>query len=140
MIIDQYVESWCMPPDSPTYPVLPPYYYNTVLQTVYYRADKSDIARLLPKPLEPGDDICAAFAVKVGWCSHWGPFNEVGVVISCLFKGQPGFYLPCLFLNSSDAIAPGREIWGCPKKLADISVQQYGAEITTTALRAGVPF
>jgi acetoacetate decarboxylase len=141
MIVDQRLEGWCMPPDSPAYPVPPPYYYNTILQTVYFLADKDNIARLLPKPLEPGDnDTCAAFALKAGWCSHWGPFNEVGVVVPCVFKGEPGFFLPCLFLSSSDAIAPGREVWGCPKKLAHISLEQYGAEITTTAVRAGVPF
>jgi len=141
MLVDQYLESWCMPPDSPSYPLLPPYYYNTVIQTVYYNTDKDNIARLLPKPLEPSDDgTCAAFAVKVGWCSHWGPFNEVGVAVSCTFKGERGFFLPCLFLNSSDAIAPGREIWGCPKKLAEITAQQYGTEFTVTAVRAGCTF
>ncbi len=141
MLVNQYNENWCMPPDSPTYPVLPPYYYNTIFQTVYFMTEVDNIARLLPKPLEPGKEgMCAAFAIKVPFCSHWGPFNEVGVAVSCAYKGEPAYFLTCLFLSSSDAIAPGREIWGCPKKLADITAEQYGAEFTTTAVRAGVPF
>ncbi len=141
LLVDQSNDNWCMPPDAPTYPVIPPYYYNTMFQTIFFTTEIDNIARLLPKPLEPGEDgRCAAFAIKVGFCSHWGPFNEVGVVTSCVYKGEPGYYLPCLFLSSSDAIAPGREIWGCPKKLADITVEQYGAELTSTAVRAGIPF
>ena len=48
--------------------------------------------------------------------------------------------MPCLFLSSSDAIAPGREIWVCPKKIYDITVEQHGSDLASTAVRAGVQF
>jgi len=141
MFISQYNDNWAMPPDSPTYPTLPPYYRDTLFQLVYYTTSKDNVAPLLPKPLVPADDgLCCAFAIKVGFCSHWGAFNEVGVCVKVAFKDEQAWFLPCLFLNSSDAIAPGREIWGCPKKLAEISVEHYGGELTTTAVRAAVPF
>ena len=134
-------ENWCMPFDSPAYPTLPAYYRDTIFQMVYYTTAKDNIARVLPEPLEPADDgLCCAFAIKVPFCTHWGPFNEVGVCVKVNFKGQEAFFLPCLFLTSSDAIAPGREIWGCPKKIADITVEQIGSELTSTATRAGVQF
>ena len=133
--------NWCMPFDSPAYPTVPPYYRDTLIQTVYFTAEKDKVAALLPKPLEPADSgLCCAMGIKVPFCSHWGPFNEVGVCVKVNFEGTEGFFLPCLFLTSSDAIAPGREVWGCPKKIADITVQQHGSELTTTAVRAGVQF
>src|SRR3972149_1492394 len=138
MLVSQRNDHWAMPPDSPTYPPLPPYYRDTLFQLVYYTTHKDNVAPLLPKPLEPADDgMCCAFAIKVPFCSHWGAFNEVGVVVKVVLNGKEGFFLPCLFLNNSDAIAPGREIWGCPKKMAKISVEHYEGELTTTAVRAG---
>ena len=141
MFVSQRNDNWVMPPDSPTYPTLPPYYRDTLFQMVYYTTDKDNVPPLLPKPLEPADDgMCCAFAIKVPFCSHWGAFNEVGVCVKVMLNGEEGWFLPCLFLSSSDAIAPGREIWGCPKKIADISVEHYGSELTSTAVRAGVQF
>ena len=81
-----------------------------------------------------------AFAIKVPFCTHWGAFNEVGVCVKAVFRDREVFFLPCLFLNSSDAIAPGREIWGCPKKLAEITIEHHGSELTSTAVRANVQF
>jgi acetoacetate decarboxylase len=134
-------ENWSMPFDSPSYPTLPPYYRDTLFQMIYYKTEKDNIAAILPKPLEPADDrLCCAFGIQVPFCTHWGPFNEVGVCVKVVFEGKEAFFLSCLFLTSSDAIAPGREIWGCPKKIADITIEQHGSELTTTAVRAGVQF
>lgn len=134
-------ENWSMPFDSPAYPPLPVYYRDTLFQMVYYTTNKDNVVKVLPDFLEPADDgLCVAFAIKVPFCTHWGPFNEVGVCVKVNYQGQEAFFLPCLFLNSSDAIAPGREIWGCPKKMAEITVEQHGSELTSTAVRAGVQF
>ena len=141
MLVSQRNDNWAMPPDAPTYPTVPPYYRDTLFQSIYYTTHKDNVVPLLPKPLEPADDgLCCAFAIRVPFCSHWGAFNEVGICVKVVFRGKEAWYLPCLFLNSSDAIAPGREIWGCPKKMAQISVEHYEGELTTTAVRAGVPF
>ena len=141
MFVSWRNDNWAMPPDSLTYPTIPPYYRGALLQLVYCTASKDNIAALFPNPLEPVDDcLYFAFAIKVGFCSYWGAFNKVGVCPKAVCNDQEVFFLPCLFLNSSDAIAPGREIWGCPKTLTDILIEHYGSELTTTAVRAGVPF
>ncbi|GAG03937.1 unnamed protein product, partial [marine sediment metagenome] len=133
-------ENWAMPFDSPAYPRLPGRYHDTVLQLVYFTADPETVARMLPAPLEAAKSgLCCAFAVDATFCATYGPFKEVGVAVSCTYEGEEAFFLPCLFLTSSDAISPGREIWGCPKKIAKITMTQDGQEFTTTAVRADVP-
>ncbi len=89
MLVSQHNDNWMMPPDSPTYPSLPPYYRDTLFQLVYYTASKDNVAPLLPKGLEPADDgMCCAFAIKVPFCSHWGAFNEVGIYPKVSHDGQ----------------------------------------------------
>lgn len=140
MKISQRKENWAMPIDAPAYSPMPAHYKDTIFQTVFFRTHEDNVARILPSPLKPAPGgLCAVLGIKVGWCSHWGPFNEVGVVVQSTFRGKIGWYLTCLFLNSSDPIAPGREIWGCPKKYAEITVEHWGSELTTTCVRAGVP-
>ena len=134
-------DNWAMPFDSPAYPPLPGRYHDAVFQSVYFTTDVDNIAAILPNVLEPSDSgLCCAFGIDARFCATYGPFKEVGVVVSCRYEGSDAFFLPCLFLSSSDAISPGREIWGCPKKMATITMTQEGQELTTTAVRADIPF
>jgi acetoacetate decarboxylase len=120
---------------------MPAYYRDTLFQTVFYTTDKDNVAAVLPDILEPADDgMCVAFAVDVPFCTHWGPFKEVGVCAKAVFRDQEAFFLPSLFLNNPDAIVAGREVWGSPKMAAEITVEQHYNELTSTAVRAGVQF
>jgi acetoacetate decarboxylase len=94
---------------------------------------------MLPKPLEAAKSgLCAAFGIRVGFSSAYGPFKEMGVVVGASFRGKAGFYLTSLFLDSSDAISAGREIYGSPKKYAEVSIHQCGNELTFACRRAGI--
>jgi len=131
---------WAMPGNSPAYPRPGGYYQNVIFQLVYFTTDIKNIAPLLPEPLEPSPTgRCCAFGINAQFCADYGPFQEAGVAVGCLYEGKEAFFLPCLFLNSADPIAPGREIWGSPKKFANIKMIREGNEITTTAIRADVP-
>ena len=130
---------WAMPGDAPAYPPPGGYYSNVVFQMVYFTTEPANIEPMLPEPLlaSPGGRCCA-FAVDARFCADYGPFKEVGVAVGCRLDGQEAFFLPSLFLNSADPITPGREIWGSPKKFADVTIKHEGNEITTTAVRADV--
>lgn len=131
---------WATPADSPAYPPPPAHYEDVLFQMVFFRTALGNIARLLPEPLRPSPTgRCCAFAIDATFCAEYGPFKEMGVAVGCTFEGQEAFYLACLFLDSSDPIAPGREIYGSPKKLAKIQITQEGNELTSTAIRADVP-
>jgi acetoacetate decarboxylase len=131
---------WAVPPDAPAYPPPPAHYEDVHFQLVYFTTDPQNLSRLLPAPLAPAPSgRCCAFAIDARFCAEYGPFKEMGVAVACAFEGRTGFYLACLFLDSSDPIAPGREVYGSPKKLAHIRMTQEGNELTSTAVRADVP-
>jgi acetoacetate decarboxylase len=131
---------WATPADAPAYPRPPAHYEDVLFQLVFFRTRPEEIARLLPEPLLPSPTgRCCAFAVEVPFCAEYGPFKEMGVAVGCTLDGQEAFFLACLFLDSSDPIAPGREIYGSPKKYAHVRIVQEGNELTSTATRADVP-
>jgi len=132
-------ENWTTPVDAPMYGPLPTVYRDVVFNTVYFRTDPANIAPLLPEPFEPGEDgICAALAIEVAFSSSYGPFNEMGVVAQVTFRGQKGFYLAALYLNNDSAIAAGREIYGSPKKMAEVTFEDHGEVFVATCRRSGI--
>jgi acetoacetate decarboxylase len=131
---------WAVPPDAPAYPPPPAHYEDVLFQLVFFRTAVDNVRPLLPEPLVPAPSgRCCAFAIDATFCAEYGPFKEMGVAAACTYEGREAFYLVCLFLDSSDPIAPGREIYGSPKKLARILMTQEGGELTSTAVRADVP-
>jgi acetoacetate decarboxylase len=118
---------YCMPTASPLY-VPPPYNFkdNNVINIVF-RTTPETLGALLPPPLLPNlDNIAFVYAgvfnavepVKV-------TYKEAGIGIPAFFKGTPECYYVYLYLDTAAAIITGREIWGWPKKDAEIS---YGSD------------
>ena len=137
----QKEENYTTPVDSPAYGPQPTIYRDVVFDYVYFRTDPGNIAPLLPEFFKPGSDgLCAAFSINVPFSSCYGPFLEMGVVVQVEWQGKQCFYMPALYLNNDSAIAAGREIYGSPKKHAQMSFK-YNAEIfTASATRADVEF
>ncbi|GIS62757.1 MAG: hypothetical protein CM1200mP2_49820 [Planctomycetaceae bacterium] len=66
---------------------------------------------MLPECFEPDEDgYCVAIGLTVPWSDNYGPFEESVLVVGCRFEGQPGFFAPIAFLNSTNSIPAGREI------------------------------
>jgi acetoacetate decarboxylase len=133
-------EDYATPVDAPAYGPLPTVYRGVEFLTVYFTVEPRSIAPLLPAPFEPGEDgLCAALAIRVPFSSSYGPFNEMGVVVAAKFRGEKCFFLPALYLDNDSAIAAGREIYGSPKKRAEISMEQRGDLCVASCARHGVP-
>ncbi len=64
-------------------------------------------------------------------------FDSMTVSISCSYKGEPGFYGLGFILNNDHSTIYGRELWGEPKKLGDISYSREGGKVVATASRFG---
>ena len=139
--ISQKQENYTTPIDAPAYGPQPTIYKDVIFDYVYFKTDPKNIAPLLPECFAPGKDgLCAAFSINVPFSSCYGPFLEMGVVVQVEYNGKQCFYLPALYLDNDSAIAAGREIYGSPKKHADMSFKHNNEIFTASATRADVQF
>jgi acetoacetate decarboxylase len=74
-------------------------------------------------------------------CKETGTFMETGLLVQCIFDNpetkeeEVGVYFSFNYVDTDVAQASGREIWGYPRKLADISLKWKGDTITGAAKR-----
>lgn len=106
----------------------PPYEYKDNNRiNIVFRTTPEALQELLPPPLVPNPNNLAF--VYAGEFNVVSPgevkYKEAGIGIPVLFEGRAGNYFVYLYLDLAVAIVTGREIWGWPKKDAEIS---YGIE------------
>jgi len=51
-----------------------------------------------------------------------GPYNENLILLYCKYEGKPGLFVMNIYVDSDEAMAAGREIWGYPKKMCEIKL------------------
>lgn len=66
-----------------------------------------------------------------------GPYREAIVLVGCSYRGTVGLYCPFIYVDSDAAMAAGREVWGFPKKFADIEVETTGSTVRARLSRGG---
>ena len=133
-------EGEAMPPHRPYYPPLPSYYRDVEFQLVYFRSDPAIVREHLPEPLEPDPEgLAVAFSIKVPFCSSYGPFNEAGLSLRCLFRDRMAFFNSHLYLDNVAAICAGRERWGAPKEYGEVEIGTRGNLVYSRTLKEGVP-
>ena len=115
----------------------------TSLRAVY-ETDPAIVAAVMPKPLEPTDrpEVCVT-------CSHVAMHLspdltiEIGSAIfgvRASYGGEEGIYLITMPMTTEQAVVPGRETFGEPKKIAQIDFQLDGPEVSAVVTRMGVPY
>jgi acetoacetate decarboxylase len=129
-----------MPPVSPLYPE-PPYCYkaNKVINIVF-RTTSEALQQLVPAPLVSNPENIAF--VYVGEFNVDSPlkasYREVGIGTPAIYGETFGSYLIYVFLDPTIAIVPSREIWGWPKKNAEITFREENGIFYTSMSRDGV--
>lgn len=119
------------------YPSPPWYFTNGHTLCVTYEAEPESIAELLPDPLEPDLERLNMVTLSVHFFpfSVLGPYHEATVRIPVKYKDNVGSYIPYMWEDSLLPIACGREIWGHPKKYAEILLT-YGGHAFGTSTSA----
>ena len=64
-------------------------------------------------------------------------YLEAGIGIPAVFAGVPGNYAVCLYLDKALPIVGGREVWGWPKKEAEMVFAEKDGEISGRVERFG---
>jgi acetoacetate decarboxylase len=140
---------YSMPSVSPFYPAPPYYYKSNRAITIVFRTTAEILQELVPYPLLPNPDNLAF--IYIGEFNVDAPlkgkYKEAGIGIPVIFKEKFGNYFVSLYLDSPHAIVGGREIWGWPKKDAEItftaeqgmfqaSVSREGTALITASVNA----
>lgn len=124
-----------MPTDAPLFCKPPIYYKETESIGFAYETDEEAVLEILPEGLEvPSPAIATVIFVRYPF-STLGVYDEAILGVGCTWQGAPRFYIAHIVVNSDVPMAAGREIWGYPKKFADISFQKEGDLILGTMER-----
>jgi len=111
-----------MPAHAPLYAAPPIYYYNVEAIGITYVTDEEAAMDILPEGLELPSPVLATILLIQYPESTLGPYEEIILGLPCLFEGQERFYIPYIVVNTLAPLAAGREVWGFPKKMADIDI------------------
>jgi acetoacetate decarboxylase len=123
-----------MPVSASLYPEPPYYYEKAELASIIFSVNREAIEGIVPEPLKLAKSpMIMAF---VAWYPETtiGPYHEAATLIQASLKTADGkkvegFYCNSMFVDSDIALAAGREIWGYPKKFAEMSVENTGDKV-----------
>jgi acetoacetate decarboxylase len=118
----------------------PPYIYNDVeMFQILFTISPNIISKLLPHPLEPANRSRASCSfARYSSIEGLDPYNECFFLILAMYKKRPVTYCPFVWVDTDEALCAGREIWGFPKRLAQIEIELDGGEIHGQVSRRGI--
>ena len=109
-----------------------------------YETEPEIHSALIPQPLEPASrpEVCVTFS-KVA--IHVSDENtiEIGSAVfgvRALYEGQEGTYLITMPMTTEQAVVPGRETYGEPKKIAEISFDTTEDSVSSRVTRTGMTY
>ncbi|MEW6441138.1 MAG: acetoacetate decarboxylase family protein [bacterium] len=108
---------------------------------VMFSSEPAVVARLLPPPLEqpdlPGGLIFIADYPK----TNLGPgYREGALFLRCKYKAEAGSYCLSMPITSEPRMHNGRDVFGFPKKLANIHLEREGNRVSGWVERYGIRF
>lgn len=130
---------YSMPADAAAYQRPPFYYRNTRSIAVAFETDAEAALEALPAPLTLSDPATAVLSFYEYPWTTFGPYNEAILSLLVEHKGRPMTYIMHIAVTTEPPMLAGREIWGFPKKLAQIEFKSERDMIYGTLERpAGV--
>lgn len=105
-----------------------------------YETDPEVIAAVLPPPLEPSRDPLVKVTVATVDIEGLPTFGAGSFSVQATHEGTLGYYALVMPMTTEQAVLGGRETFGEPKKLGDVSLVRRGQEITGSFSRMGITF
>jgi acetoacetate decarboxylase len=98
-------------------------------------------ARLLPPPLEQADAPGGLIFIAEYPRTNLGPgYREAALFIRCKYQGEAGSYCLSMPITNEARMHNGRDIFGLPKKMADIHLERDGDRVKGWVERNGIRF
>ncbi len=106
--------------------------------SLIWETKPSVIERILPPPLLPVKrPIVIAFIAYYPKTNQGLPYRESALFVRAQHNGESGNYYLAMHVTDDRAMIGGREIWGFPKKMADIHLDRNGTDVHAWSERAG---
>ncbi len=100
-------------------------FYGTETLSVIWETKQEIVEKLLPPPLEPFESpIARAYVCKFPKTNFDISYQETALMLLCQYKGVTGVYILGMHVDNDIAMALGREMFGYPKKMAEISLKR----------------
>jgi acetoacetate decarboxylase len=116
-------------------------FFGAQMLLVVWETGPDVVQRLLPAPLEPVDrPLAMAFVADYPRTNFSLPYKEAALFLSTRYQGVEGTYCLAMPVNDDMAMAGGREVFGFPKKMADIHFRLQGDEVEGRVERHGVRY
>jgi acetoacetate decarboxylase len=116
-------------------------FYDAEMLNLVWETTPEAIAKLLPPPLKPTSrPLVFAFIAYYPSTNFSVPYHESALLVKANYKGEEGFYCLSMPVTDDMAMAGGREGWGYPKKMANISFSREGDTVTGYTERHGIKF
>jgi acetoacetate decarboxylase len=107
----------------------------------FYRTDPGLVASVLPKPLTATDDPLVRINISTVDMGRGIPVFGAGTfAVSARHDGVEGYYPLVMPMTTEQAVVGGRETFGEPKKLADVTLDRSGDVVRGAFTRMGVTF
>jgi acetoacetate decarboxylase len=107
--------------------------------TVVFETDPAAIQSVLPRPLEPSSEASTARLriATVDMGTGLKPFGAGWFGVRCRHGSTEGEYALFMPMTTEQATIGGRETFGEPKKIADVTLQLDGDRVSTWIERMG---
>ncbi len=143
----QELQGFSMPFTAPLYGSPPLKYSDSKIVTVVFKTSPQVLRKMVPQPLEPNPEgLMFAYTSSLNVLAHQsgkfsfpgGNYFEVVLGVPVRFDQRGGNYCVVMYLDKTvTGVCLGREIWGYPKKGANITFVEDGGKVSTTVERFG---
>ncbi|TFF63643.1 MAG: acetoacetate decarboxylase [Promethearchaeota archaeon] len=111
---------------------------NAEMVTVLWETKPEIVERLLPPLLEPESrPIAFAFIARYPSTNQGIPYNEGALILRCKYNGEQGNYYLAMPVTDDRSMIGGREIFGFPKKIANVHLERTADEVYAFSERLG---
>ena len=133
----RYEEFGRLMPVTDPYVPGPPTWARGESFRISFEMDYDSVAHRLPAELEFLNDppTGTLFCSNAGFVSDASPFMEANLIYHVTYKGKPFNYITNVFLSEGESLVAGREVYGYPKKLADMAFYMDKGQICMTVDR-----
>ncbi|MFE9555959.1 acetoacetate decarboxylase family protein [Streptomyces sp. NPDC006703] len=104
-----------------------------------WESDPDAVAAVLPPPLKPAErPLVRANISKVDLPGY--PLGAGSVAVAAVHDGQEGWYPLVMPMTHERALIGGREVFGEPKKLGEVTVERDGPVVRASLARHRIAF